>query len=78
MGAWRAKRRSGFASWGLKRMGFLLFVVIACAVGITAVVIFNRPKTSTEFTIKEFGKGLDAVAPQEGATRGARPKPGEE
>ena len=78
MGARRAKCRSGFASWSLTRVGFLLFVVIACAIGITAVVFFNRPKTSTEFSIKEFGKGLDAVAPQDGATRGARPKPGQE
>ena len=55
-------------------MAFLLFVFFASAFGITVVVVRNRPKTSTELSIKEFGKGLDALAPQDGASRGARPR----
>ena len=55
-------------------MAFLIFVVVASAIGITIVVFRNRPRTSAELSINEFGKGLEALAPQAGADSGTRPK----
>ncbi len=56
-------------------MPFLLFVVISSAIGITIVVWRNRPKTSTESSIREFGRNLDALAPHDGTNSGSRPRP---
>ncbi len=56
-------------------MAYLLFVMVACAVGISLVVWRNRPKTSTEDGIRAFGRNLDALAPPDGSTRGSRPSP---
>jgi hypothetical protein len=55
-------------------VAYLVFAVLASAFGITVVVWRNRPKTSTDESIREFGRNLDALAPQDGAVRGARPR----
>jgi hypothetical protein len=55
-------------------MGFLLFVLIASIVGIAIVLFVHRPRTSTELSIRELGQGLEALAPQPGSDRGARPR----
>lgn len=55
-------------------MWFLVFVVVASAIGISIVVSRHKPRTSTESSIADFGRNLDALAPPPGSTRGARPK----
>jgi hypothetical protein len=42
---------------------FLIFVLVASAVGITWVLIRNRPRTGMDASINEFRKGLRAIAP---------------
>jgi hypothetical protein len=54
-------------------MAFLLFVVVASAVGISIVLYRNRRPSSTEHSIEEFERGLRALAPEYPARR-ARPK----
>jgi len=44
---------------------FLIFVLVASAVGITVVVMRSRPRTGTNASIDEFKRGLRAVAPPE-------------
>jgi hypothetical protein len=53
-------------------MAFLLFAVLASAVGITAVLFRNRRPSSMEHSIEEFERGLRALAP-EPSTRRRRP-----
>lgn len=55
-------------------MAFLVFVLVASVVGIAIVLFVHRPRTSTELSIREFGEGLEALAPQPGSDRGARPR----
>jgi hypothetical protein len=43
---------------------FLIFVLVASAVGITVVVVRNRPRTGMDASIDEFQRGLRAVAPR--------------
>jgi hypothetical protein len=43
---------------------FLIFVLVASAVGITVVVLRNRPRTGMDASIDEFRRGLRAVAPR--------------
>jgi hypothetical protein len=45
-------------------VAFLLFAVIASAVGIAAVLLRNRRPTSMEHSITEFERGLRALAPE--------------
>jgi hypothetical protein len=42
---------------------FLIFVLVASAIGITIVVVRNRPRTGMDASINEFRKGLRAIAP---------------
>jgi hypothetical protein len=44
-------------------MPFLVFAVLASAVGIAAILLRNRRPSSTEHSIKEFERGLRALAP---------------
>ena len=44
-------------------MQFLLFVVVASAVGIAFVLMRNRRPTSMDHSIEEFERGLRALAP---------------
>ena len=44
-------------------MQFLIFVLVASAVGISIVVIRNRPRTGMDASIDEFRRGLRAIAP---------------
>ncbi len=55
-------------------MWFLVLAVVASAVGIAVVLVRNKPKASTEASIAEFGRNLDALAPDHETRRGARPK----
>jgi hypothetical protein len=55
-------------------MVYLAFALLVSTVGILVVVIRNRPKTSTDSSIREFEKGLDALAPRPGVPKGARPR----
>jgi hypothetical protein len=48
---------------------FLIFVLVASALGITVVLIRNRPRTGMDASIDEFRRGLRAIAPE--------PEPGE-
>ena len=50
-------------------MAFLLFAVLASAVGITAVVLRNRRPSTMEHSIQEFERGLRALAPERSARR---------
>jgi hypothetical protein len=43
---------------------FLLFVVVASAVGIAIVLLRNRRPTSMDSSIAEFERGLRALAPE--------------
>jgi hypothetical protein len=43
---------------------FLLFAVLASAVGIAAVLFRNRRPNSMEHSIDEFERGLRALAPE--------------
>ena len=54
-------------------MAFLLFVVVASAIGITIVLVRNRRPTSMEHSIDEFERGLRALAPELPARR-SRPQ----
>ena len=45
-------------------MQFLLFVVVASAIGISVVLVRNRRPTSMDHSIAEFKKGLSALAPE--------------
>ena len=55
-------------------MGFLLFAVIASAIGIGIVLWRNRRPTSMDHSIAEFERGRRALAPEadETATRRRR------
>ena len=53
-------------------MAFLLFAVIASAVGITIVLWRNRRPTSMEHSIAEFERGRRALAPDAGETASRR------
>lgn len=55
-------------------MEFLLFVVVASAVGIAIVLLRNRRPTSTEHSIAEFERGLRALAPESPAQRAHPPE----
>lgn len=44
-------------------MPFLIFVLVASAVGITIVVLRNRPRSGMDASIDEFRRGLRAIAP---------------
>ena len=44
-------------------MQFLIFVLVASAIGITIVLVRNRPRTGMDASIDEFRKGLRAIAP---------------
>lgn len=46
-------------------MQFLLFAVVASAVGIAIVLLRHRRPTSMESSIGEFERGLRALAPEE-------------
>ena len=46
-------------------MQFLIFVLVASAVGITVVLLRNRPRTGMDASIDEFKRGLRAVAPRD-------------
>jgi len=46
-------------------LGFLLFALIASVVGIVIVLVRNRRPSSTEASIDEFRRGLQALAPDE-------------
>jgi hypothetical protein len=52
---------------------FLLFVVLASAIGITVVLLRNRRPTSMDHSIEEFERGLRALAPDTQARRNQRP-----
>ncbi len=54
-------------------MQFLLFVVLASAIGITVVLLRNRRPTSMDHSIEEFERGLRALAPDTQARRNQRP-----
>jgi hypothetical protein len=42
---------------------FLIFVLVASAIGIAIVVVRNRPRTGMDASIDEFRRGLRAIAP---------------
>jgi hypothetical protein len=44
-------------------MQFLIFVLVASAIGITIVLVRNRPRTGMDASIDEFRRGLRAIAP---------------
>ena len=46
-------------------MQFLIFVLVASAVGIGVVLLRNRPRTGMDASIDEFRRGLRAIAPEE-------------
>jgi hypothetical protein len=48
---------------------FLLFAMLASAVGIGAVLFRNRRPSSMEHSIQEFERGLRALAPEPSARR---------
>jgi hypothetical protein len=48
---------------------FLLFVVVASAIGISVVLLRNRRPTSMDHSIAEFERGLRALAPDSDARR---------
>ena len=54
-------------------MQFLIFVLVASAVGITIVLVRNRPRTGMDASIDEFRKGLRAIAPEPEPDSGAGP-----
>jgi hypothetical protein len=45
-------------------VSFLLFVVVASAIGIAIVLLRNRRPTSMDHSIAEFERGLRALAPE--------------
>jgi hypothetical protein len=50
-------------------MAFLLFAVLASAVGIATVLMRNRRPSSMEHSIEEFERGLRALAPEPSSRR---------
>ena len=54
-------------------MQFLLFVVVASAIGIAIVLVRNRRPTSMDHSIAEFERGLRALAPETEVRRRPRP-----
>jgi hypothetical protein len=52
---------------------FLLFVVVASAIGIAVVLVRNRRPTSMDHSIAEFERGLKALAPDTQERRSQRP-----
>jgi hypothetical protein len=52
---------------------FLLFVVVASAIGISIVLLRNRRPTSMDHSIDEFQRGLRALAPEAEARRSKLP-----
>ena len=44
-------------------MQFLIFVLVASTIGISVVVVRNRPRTGMDASIDEFRRGLRAIAP---------------
>jgi hypothetical protein len=52
---------------------FLLFIVLASAIGIAVVLLRNRRPTSMDHSIAEFERGLKALAPDAQARRSQRP-----
>ena len=44
-------------------MQFLIFVLVASTIGISIVVVRNRPRTGMDASIDEFRRGLRAIAP---------------
>ena len=54
-------------------MQFLLFVVVASAIGITIVLVRNRRPTSMDHSIAEFERGLRALAPEADTRRSKLP-----
>jgi hypothetical protein len=50
-------------------VAFLFFAVVASAVGVSAILLRNRRPSSTEHSIKEFERGLRALAPDAPARR---------
>jgi hypothetical protein len=48
---------------------FLLFAMLASAVGIAAILFRNRRPSSMEHSIEEFERGLRALAPEQSARR---------
>jgi hypothetical protein len=48
---------------------FLLFIVVASAIGIIVVLLRNRRPTSVDHSIAEFERGLRALAPDADARR---------
>ena len=55
-------------------MSFLLFTLVASAVGIAIVLFRNRRPTSMEHSIEEFDRGLRALAPEYPARRSQSPE----
>ena len=55
-------------------MWYLLSVVLISAAGITVVLVRHRPRNSMDSSIRDFTKNLGALAPSDGARRGARPR----
>ncbi len=54
-------------------MQFLIFVLVASALGIGVVLLRNRPRTGMDASIDEFRRGLRAIAPE---AETAPPAPG--
>jgi hypothetical protein len=52
---------------------FLIFVLVASAIGITIVLVRNRPRTGMDASIDEFRRGLRAIAPGQEIDDGGRP-----
>jgi hypothetical protein len=52
---------------------FLLFVVVASAIGIAIVLVRNRRPTSMDHSIEEFERGLRALAPEPDVRRPKSP-----
>jgi len=48
---------------------FLLFALVASAVGIAAILLRNRRPSSMEHSIEEFERGLRALAPEASSRR---------
>ncbi len=54
-------------------MPFLIFAVVASAVGIAVVLLRNRRPTTMESSIGDFERGLRALAPEPPDTGSRRP-----
>jgi hypothetical protein len=55
-------------------VSFLLFVVVASAIGIGIVLVRNRRPTSMDHSIAEFERGLRALAPEPDTRRTKPPE----